>query len=591
VSVCSNCGNDAVDTGEVCDGDNLAGATCASVGPFSGGRLACAACASFDTSGCHGAPSAPRLRLPQNNTYLGSSRAAGTRKPLFAWTASSLDGDAGIRYELQYDTSPSFTAAPVVVPTTLTNHQIAQDLVVSTLPPVGTRYYWRVRACAGSACSAYSTTWWVNVGRSDRDFNGDGFSDIWISAPEYDAPGKNDVGRVVVYLGGPTVNVNQPSHQFEGETAGDVLGGSYANQHDGLTYAGDLNGDGYSDVAFGAGGFDRNGASSGRFYVHYGANPPNYVADLVVDGPAAGERWGLDLSGGGDINADGFDDLIVNSLPTVDAYLRAQARIFQGGATGLSATVTDNVSLLGKGEIAGDVNGDGFADVFIGPSYSGGLGNDPGAIFLGTADFLGDQGTGALYETAIPVDDINADGFSDWAVSHTSCGFDGTCSYGGSLYMGAAVPRRSSRSDALSFVHHAQCSRHLRGWRLRGRRHQRHRGIAERVPLCLRSVPWGTSARRGLRCDVRNQRSIWRLLERRRRERGWPDRRAHEHPRPEWSRLRVSLLRQLRHDRRLHVHGRVGRAVRPRSRVARGSGPLYRERTKGRVIAHAPLSG
>lgn len=440
VSVCSNCGNDAVDTGEVCDGDNLAGATCASVGPFSGGRLACAACASFDTSGCHGAPSAPRLRLPQNNTYLGSSRAAGTRKPLFAWTASSLDGDAGIRYELQYDTSPSFTAAPVVVPTTLTNHQIAQDLVVSTLPPVGTRYYWRVRACAGSACSAYSTTWWVNVGRSDRDFNGDGFSDIWISAPEYDAPGKNDVGRVVVYLGGPTVNVNQPSHQFEGETAGDVLGGSYANQHDGLTYAGDLNGDGYSDVAFGAGGFDRNGASSGRFYVHYGANPPNYVADLVVDGPAAGERWGLDLSGGGDINADGFDDLIVNSLPTVDAYLRAQARIFQGGATGLSATVTDNVSLLGKGEIAGDVNGDGFADVFIGPSYSGGLGNDPGAIFLGTADFLGDQGTGALYETAIPVDDINADGFSDWAVSHTSCGFDGTCSYGGSLYMGAAVP-------------------------------------------------------------------------------------------------------------------------------------------------------
>jgi hypothetical protein len=438
VSGCSNCGNDTIDPGEVCDRENLGTATCASVGSFSGGRLACDACDAFDTSGCTGAPTVPKLRLPQNNAYLGSSRTTGTRKPLFAWTASTLEGDAGIRYELQYDTSPSFSASPVVVTSTVTNHQVAQDLSVSTLPPVGTRYYWRVRACAGNACSAYSTTWWVNVGRSDRDFNGDGFSDIWIAAPQYDTRTKSDVGRVLVYLGGPTVNVSQPSHQFVGEAANDLLGGDYNEVDDGLTYAGDLNGDGYSDVVFGAGGFDGNGAAAGRFYVHYGANPPNYVADLVVDGPAADERWGQALSGGGDINADGFDDLVVNSLPTVGGYLRPQAKIFRGGATGLSATVADSVSLLGKGEIAGDVNGDGFADVLIGSSYQGGESEAPGAIFLGTADFLGDQGTGALYGTVTPVDDVNADGFSDWAVRSASC-FDG-CSYVVSLALGSPAP-------------------------------------------------------------------------------------------------------------------------------------------------------
>jgi hypothetical protein len=74
-----------------------------------------------------------------------------------------------------------------------------------------------------------------------------------------------------------------------------------------------------------------------------------------------------------------------------------------------------------------------------GVEVTGGIISDPGAIFLGSADFLGDVAAGDLYEGAIRVDDVNADGFSDWAVAHASCGFDGTCNYGGSLYLGAAT--------------------------------------------------------------------------------------------------------------------------------------------------------
>jgi hypothetical protein len=148
----------------------------------------------------------------------------------------------------------------------------------------------------------------------------------------------------------------------------------------------------------------------------------------------------MDVSGGGDINADGFDDLVVNSLPTVEGFLRPQSKIFRGGAAGLASSPADVAAILGIGSIAGDVNGDGFADVFIGPTYSGGLSGDPGAIFLGTADFIGENGAVALPETAKAVDDVNADGYSDWAVSHMVCQFSGSCSYGGSLYLGSPTP-------------------------------------------------------------------------------------------------------------------------------------------------------
>jgi len=438
VSGCTNCGNDRVDTGERCDGTDLADQTCVDVGPFSGGALACnATCDAFVTAGCRGAPTVPRLRLPQNNAYLGSSRASGTRRPLFVWEPSSVDGDAGIRYELQYDTSRSFTAAPVTVTATVTNHQVADDLAVSTTPPVGTRYYWRVRACAGNACSDYSAPWWINVGRSDRDFNGDGFSDVWIAAPGFDPPGKTNAGRIYLYLGGASINTGTPSKTFDGEAAGDALGGASSYGAHGLAYLGDVNGDGFSDVAFGANGSDGNGASSGRVYVHYGANPPNYVADLVLDGPAAGDEWGRDLAPAGDVDADGYDDMLLTAWPNVDQTDDPDALLFLGSATGLAATPADHID-AGPAIGGGDINGDGFADVLGSPPrYLGESG-----VWLGSAELLADAPSVSQGTLLAAAGDVNGDGFSDWAQRIIVCSTG--CSYAVTLALGGRTPDGSS---------------------------------------------------------------------------------------------------------------------------------------------------
>jgi hypothetical protein len=435
LSTCSNCGDNDVDTGEVCDGTDLDGKTCVDVGSFSGGALACnAACTGFATAGCFGPPTVPQLRLPMNNDYIGFPRSTGTMRPTFAWAASTVQGGAGVRYELQYDTSASFTAAPVTLMTALTSHQVAADLPISTVPPVGTRYYWRVRACAGSACSSYSRARWINVGRSARDFNGDGYSDIWIAAPMFDPPAKENAGRIYLYLGGPSVNVNTPSKTFDGEAAGDALGGVYAYRSHGLSYLGDVNGDGFSDVAFGAPGFDANGSGSGRVYVHYGANPPNYVTDLTLDGPIAGDNWGTEINAAGDVDGDGFDDVVLGITPSVNGAETSETLVLRGAASGLGATIADRLPLSSATGV-GDVNGDGYADVGGGPAS---VGNN-GAIYTGGPALFGETPFWTAYATyPAPIGDVNVDGRADWGGRVIACGFL-DCSYSTTVSLGAAL--------------------------------------------------------------------------------------------------------------------------------------------------------
>lgn len=62
------------------------------------------------------------------------------------------------------------------------------DLPVAEEPPVGARFYWRVRACLPTdLCSPYSMTRTMNVGRSGRDFNGDGFDDVAVGGYSFSA--------------------------------------------------------------------------------------------------------------------------------------------------------------------------------------------------------------------------------------------------------------------------------------------------------------------------------------------------------------------------------------------------------------------
>jgi FG-GAP repeat len=425
-NACSDCGDGRLESPELCDGDNLNGRTCADVGPFSGGTLHCnGSCDGFVTTGCLGGPNVPQLRSPLNNAYFGSSRIAGTRRPTFVWAASSSPAGS-ITYTLQYSTDPSFGAAVTTsVTTSFTSHRPAADLAVSPAIPVGARYYWRVKACAGNACSAFSSPYWLNVGRSNHDFNGDGFADVWVAADQFDRSATlTNTGRAFLYLGGTSVSTT-PVHTFDGEGAGDQLA-----EFGALAYVGDLNADGFADVAIGSLRNDAAGMSAGRAYLFLGNASASVASPIVLTGAAAGDQFGSDLAGAGDVNGDGFDDLMIGAprsdLGGTDAGL---AQIYFGG-TSFNTTADLRIVGVGTGGL-GDVNGDGFADVWVGAA-----GGSPGGLYLGGPNMDSQADAQMASFPAFGVGDINGDGFGDFVERFTGCIPLGSCSHSTSLRKG-----------------------------------------------------------------------------------------------------------------------------------------------------------
>ena len=254
--------------------------------------------------------------------------------------------------------------------------------------------------------------------------------------------------------------------RLDGAVAGDFAGTPVAR-------AGDVNGDGRDDVILGASRADNNGrVVSGSAYVVYGAASPAGVdlaelgtAGFRIDGPTEGDYLGSAVAGAGDVNGDGFDDVIVGGFGAPSAYVvfgsaaPGDVDLASLGSAGFriySPPVPDD----GAGRSvagAGDVDGDGFDDVVVGAPYTGD--NDKtGAAYvvfgsasptdvdltsLGSAGFrmdgaaAGDQ-AGASVSGA---GDVDADGFDDVIVGAIQADNNGR-SESGSAYVvfGSASP-------------------------------------------------------------------------------------------------------------------------------------------------------
>jgi hypothetical protein len=362
-------------------------------------------------------PTVPVPRRPLNNAYTGSFLPTGARRPTFAWMASS--GATPITYELQVSASATFASGVTTFMTSATSYRPAADLSVSATPPVGRRHYWRVRACAPVvSCSSYSPTWWVNVGRSDRDFNGDGYADILAGAPERDVP-VSTAGTVFVYFGAPNATFDTVADgAINGSVAGEFIGRQVAS-------AGDVNGDGFSDVVLSNGGGGAT-ANSDRAWVYYGGAGASFdtTADGALTGPA-GSAFGSDVAAAGDVNADGFDDLVIGGANVDRAY------VFLGGSSATFDATADGVLMGGSGAFgaavasAGDVNGDGRADIVVGDHLISATGTQSGAayIFLGAAGtsfdgvadrtIAGPSANGYFGKSVASAGDVNGDGFAD----------------------------------------------------------------------------------------------------------------------------------------------------------------------------------
>lgn len=253
------------------------------------------------------------------------------------------------------------------------------------------------------------------------DINGDGIDDFLVGAP-YSDDGGNIRGKVYVVFGqGGTSRNNIDFANFSatdgfairGAQSPDVAGNSVAN-------IGDVNGDGIDDLVFGA---YRQGTSTGAAYVIFGrAGSTRANIELssltatdgfLITGDATGDSFGFSVSGAGDINGDGINDLVVGAHRGDDGGTDAgEAYVILGRAGSTRATIDVTTLAAADGFIirgdsgndqagravgfAGDVNDDGIDDLIVGAHFDSTGGGRAGAAYV----IYGDRNFGAINGSA-----------------------------------------------------------------------------------------------------------------------------------------------------------------------------------------------
>lgn len=195
----------------------------------------------------------------------------------------------------------------------------------------------------------------------------------------------------------------------------------------GAAGVGDLNGDGYDDLAVGA---YQGAGFAGSAYIYYGsASGPSLAVSLAAPDPN-GFYFGRACAGG-DLNGDGYSDLVI-AAPTAGSGYEGFVYVFYGSSTGISTTPDLSISgtasqQLGWSLATGDINGDGYDDIAVGAPYDTAYGYT--AVYEGTSNGLDTspamsvRGTQAALGYDVALGDLDNDGIAELVIEES--GYNG----------------------------------------------------------------------------------------------------------------------------------------------------------------------
>lgn len=264
-----------------------------------------------------------------------------------------------------------------------------------------------------------------------NDFNSDGISDLAVGAPGY---GQDRQGCVYIFFGRNNISDLHPDRILEGENSWDGFGDSLSS--------GDINGDGYFDLAI--------GASSGKIYIFYGIpndvnNHPSLVIDTIDKPMPMGSRLSLLVT---DIDGNGFEDFIASKrnmyimpcppyAPTNDCgtIFDYHIDLYKGASEGLDvdfSTIVSDSSISGPVS-AGDIEDDGYMDLAVGfnnsvsiyQGDSSGLNTENVRVLSGEDSF-----GGTVYQS-----DLNGDHFDDLVVGAVGTNIGESIGSKGKIYI------------------------------------------------------------------------------------------------------------------------------------------------------------
>lgn len=326
-----------------------------------------------------------------------SGRELPARMELRQATIRLVIDDTQAVYPLTVD--PGLSPAPAwslpVYPSAISSGDINGDGYIDAVV-----LHDQLRAYYGSANGLSSfANWTSTLSVYDKldatgDFNGDGYDDV--VASNWGASAVN------VFYG----TASGPSPDSDWAV---VKGGNFG---DSLASAGDINGDGYDDLVVGAATDSSIGDENGAAYVFYGsATGLSTTEGWSYFGSNYYDNLGQIVSAAGDLNGDGYDDVLVTWDYNVD--------VFYGSGGGLATTPawTNTGFSCTSLAPAGDVNGDGYDDFLIGNfrqlKVNLFLGSASGPSGSPVQTFSLDQAASVFGYNVSSAGDVNADGYDD----------------------------------------------------------------------------------------------------------------------------------------------------------------------------------